>query len=198
MLGAAMLARTWRIVKRQEFLDVAGEAMLYSCARQEEDGSWYYGDAANQRWIDNFHTGYNLDSLKQYITSSGDNTYTENLRRGLKFFKENFFEDNGRPKYYHNRAYPIDSQCAAQAIETLAEFADYDEGSIDLALKVANWWIENMQDRDGHLYYRQYPLGIKAKTPMLHWAQATMYRALSLLLLRASGRKVDSDASNKG
>ena len=34
-----------------------------------------------------------------------------------------------------------------------------------------------MQDPSGYFYYRQYPLGIKAKTPMLHWAQAVMYTA---------------------
>jgi hypothetical protein len=43
-----------------------------------------------------------------------------------------------------------------------------------------------MQDPDGHFYYRIYPGGIKAKTPMLHWAQATMYKALANLLLRLS------------
>ena len=32
-----------------------------------------------------------------------------------------------------------------------------------------------MQGRDGHFYYRIYPWG-KAKTPMLHWAQATIIR----------------------
>jgi hypothetical protein len=40
-----------------------------------------------------------------------------------------------------------------------------------------------MQDRDGHFYYRMYPL-LKAKAPMLHWAQATTYRALALLWAR--------------
>jgi len=184
MLGAAMLARTWKATDKKKYLQVAEEAMLYSCARQLPDGGWYYGEAPNQHWIDNFHTGYNLVSLKQYVESSSDNTYRESLDRGFRFFKDHFFEDNGRPKYYHDRAYPIDSQCAAQAIETLAFFSDYQEDSLELALKVAGWWIENMQDADGHFYYRQYPIGIKAKTPMLHWAQATMYKALSLVLCR--------------
>jgi rhamnogalacturonyl hydrolase YesR len=182
MLGAAMLARSWRATGKKEYLQVAQEAIFYSCARQLPDGAWYYGEAPNQHWIDNFHTGYNLVSLKQYIESSGDNTYRENLDRGFRFFKDHFIDDDGRPKYYHDRAYPIDSQCAAQAIETLAYFSNYVEDSVELALKVAIWWIVNMQDPDGHFYYRQYPFGIKAKTPMLHWAQATMYKALSLLL----------------
>jgi len=48
---------------------------------------------------------------------------------------------------------------------------------------VAAWTIRHMQDEDGYFYYRQYPL-MKAKTPMLHWGQATMFKALAHLLLR--------------
>ena len=180
MMAAAMLARTARHTKNPVYMNVASEAMKFSCTRQLSDGAWYYGEDPKYHWIDNFHTGYNLSSLKAYIESSGDQTYAENLRRGLKFMKDNFFEENGRPKYYHNRAYPIDSQCASQAIETLATFADYDKSSLDLALTIAQWTIDNMQDEEGYFYYRQYPL-IKAKTPMLHWAQATTYKALALL-----------------
>ena len=95
---------------------------------------------------------------------------------------DNFFEESGRPKYYHNRAYPIDSQCASQGIDTLANLADVDKESLKLAQKVAHWTIENMQDSKGFFYYRQYPIGIKAKAPMLHWAQATTYKSLTLLL----------------
>lgn len=181
MLGASMLARTAKHTGNIEYTKVAKKAMEYSCSRQLSDGSWYYGEKPNFHWIDNFHTGYNLDSLKCYMDSTNDRTFEENLRRGFEYYKDNFFAQNGRPKYYHNRVYPVDSQCAAQAIDTLAHFSDDDESALDLALKVSKWTIKNMQDRDGHFYYRQYPL-IKAKTPMLHWAQATTYKALALLL----------------
>ncbi len=103
------------------------------------------------------------------------------MLKGLDFFKAHFFEPSGRPKYYHTRTYPVDSQCAAQAIETLADFSDLDPACLDLSVKVARWTIENMQDAGGHFYYRQYPLGIKAKAPMLHWAQATTFKALAQL-----------------
>jgi hypothetical protein len=53
-----------------------------------------------------------------------------------------------------------------------------------LAEKVALWTINNMQDKKGYFYYRQYPMGINAKTPMLHWAEATMFKSLSLLLTK--------------
>lgn len=181
MLGAAMLARTSKYTGNQDYLNVAKEAMRFSCTRQLPDGSWYYGEFPKYHWIDNFHTGYNLDSLKCYTAYSEDTEFEANLRLGFKYFKENFFEPDGRPKYYHNRAYPIDIQCASQAIDTLAYFSDYDEDALDLALKVAKWTIANMQDKKGFFYYRLYPL-MKAKTPMLHWGQATMYKALTHLL----------------
>jgi len=183
MLGAAVLARAWRHTKKSEYLEAASDAMHYSCSRQRADGSWWYAEDPMFHWIDNFHTGYNLDSLKCYIENTGDRTYWDGMLKGLEFYKRHFFEDDGCPRYYHNRTYPVDSQCIAQAIETLTNFSAHDEESLAIAVKVALWTIGNMQDPEGYFYYRKYPL-FKVKTPMLHWAQATTYKGLSLLLLR--------------
>ncbi|MEI7635688.1 MAG: hypothetical protein WCJ37_00145 [Syntrophus sp. (in: bacteria)] len=181
MVGAAMLAKTYKHTGNKAFLEVSGEAMKYSCTRQQLDGSWFYGEAPTYHWIDNFHTGYNLDALKCYIESTNDQTYANNLKIGFDFYKFNFFEETGRPKYYHNRAYPIDSQCISQSIETLANFTEYDKASLELALKVAKWAIDNMQDKTGYFYYAKYPM-FTLKVPLIHWAQATTYKALALLL----------------
>jgi rhamnogalacturonyl hydrolase YesR len=183
MVAAAMLAKTYKHTGNKGFLETASEAMKYSCTRQQPDGSWFYGEGPTWHWIDNFHTGYNLDALKCYIESTGDNTYKNNLRIGFDFYKNNFFEPNGRPKYYHNRVYPIDSQCISQSIETLANFSEYDPTSLELALKVAKWAINNMQDKTGYFYYAKYPL-FTLKVPLIHWAQATTYKALALLLFK--------------
>lgn len=188
MLGAAMLARTGRISGNADYIAVAREAMEYSCSRQLPEGAWYYGESPNRHWIDNFHTGYNLDSLKCYIENTGDTAFEGNLNRGFRFFVDHFFEQDGTPKYYHDRTYPVDSQCAAQAIETLSHFSDRDAAALPQALKVANWWIDHMQDASGYFYYRRYPL-VTSKTPMLHWAQATTYRALALLLSKMQQQK---------
>jgi hypothetical protein len=123
-----------------------------------------------------------LDALKTYIELTDDRTYSENLKRGYTFYKDNFFENNGRPKYYHNKTFPIDSQCAAQAIDTLTYFSDYDEGALELAVRVAKWTIDNMQSqKTGHFYFMRYPYAA-VKVPMIHWAQATTYKALAYLL----------------
>ncbi len=67
--------------------DVAADAMRYSCARQRPDGSWWYAEEPKYHWIDNFHTGYNLDSLKCYIESTGDDTYRDAMTRGLELLQ---------------------------------------------------------------------------------------------------------------
>jgi rhamnogalacturonyl hydrolase YesR len=185
LLGAGVLARTWKHRPRDEYRTVAREAALYSCLRQRADGSWWYGEEPKYHWIDNFHTGYNLDSLKFYADATGDNTVRPHIERGYAYFKATFFEASGRPRYYHNRTYPIDIQCAAQAIDTFCLFADEDPAALAMARKVAAWTISHLQDPDGHFYYRQYPRLI-ARTPYFHWGQATMFRALSHLLLRLS------------
>lgn len=181
MMGAAVLARTAKHTGSKSYLKVAKGAMEYSCTRQLPNGAWLYGEDRANHWIDNFHTGYNLDALKCYLECAGDYRYEHKLKKGLKFYEKNFFEDNGRPKYYHNRTYPIDSQCASQAIDTLANFADIDDASLHMVGKIALWTIDNMLDEKGYFYFRQYPVRIKAKTPMLHWAQATMYKGLARL-----------------
>jgi len=181
MLAAAMLAKTAKYNSNQEYLRLAKEAVTYTCTRQLPDGSWLYGEEPKYHWIDNFHTGYNLDALKCYIENTNDKTFEDSLKKGFDFFKINFFEPTGRPKYYHNRTYPIDSQCCSQAIETLANFSDYDETSLELGVRVAKWTIENMQDQTGYFYFMRYPY-MTLKVPMIHWAQATTYKAMSMLL----------------
>lgn len=185
LLGASLLARTARHTANDEYRRVARSAVEYSCSRQSPDGSWWYGEQPKYQWIDNFHTGYNLDALACYIEATGDRTVETYLGRGLEFYKRHFIEASGRPRYYHSRTYPVDIQCAAQSIDTLALLSAPDGECLALAMKVAAWTIRHMQHRSGYFYYRQYPL-LTSKTPMLHWGQATMFKALAQLSLALS------------
>ncbi len=183
LLGAALLAKTGRLTGNTRYLEVARDAARYSCERLRPDGSWWYGEDPKYHWIDNFHTAYNLDSLRRYIDATGDRSFDSHLARGYEYFKATFFEPSGRPRYYHDRTYPVDIQCASQAIDTFAFFSDRDPAALSVAMKVADWTISNMQDRTGYFYYREYPL-MKARTPYFHWGQATMFKALSHLLVK--------------
>jgi rhamnogalacturonyl hydrolase YesR len=188
-MGAAFLARLGSVMGNAEILAIARRAMLYTCARQRTDGSWFYAEDPKYHWIDNFHTGYNLSALKTYRAASNDPSFDEQLSKGAQYFQANFFEHSGRPKYFHDRTYPVDIQCAAQSIETLAFLADEDPEYLKQALKTAEWTIANLQAGDGHFRYRD--LGwAKVSTPMLHWGQATMVKALAMVLDRLAVKHV--------
>ena len=187
MLGGAMLAQVARYTDDRPAMELARASMAYSCAAQLGNGAWYYGEESKYHWIDNFHTGYNLDSLKRFIECSGDQEFNPQLRRGFEYFQQTFFQPDGCPKYYAEKTQPIDIQCAAQAIDTLAYFSDIYPEALLLAERVARWTINHMQDRDGHFYYRD--LGWKkVKTAMFHWGQGTMLKALANLLVTIQAR----------
>ena len=185
MLAASILARTFQKTREEELSNLALAAMAYSAGCQMENGAWFYGEDPMYHWIDNWHTAYNLDSLKWFLESANDDSYMKSLKKGFLFYVENFFEEDGAPKYYHNHLYPIDIQCCAQAIDTLCFFADTEQDALALAQRVALWTIANLQDEDGYFYFRRLRY-IKAKTPMLHWGQGTMLSALAHLYLKSA------------
>ena len=120
----------------------------------ETDGSWFYGEAPKYHWIDSFHTGYNLDSLKRYVASAGDGAFQPELDRGYEYFKAHFFESDGRARYMNDRLLPIDIQCAAQAIDTLAFFSDEDSERDGAGTARRRLDDREMQSPDGYFYYR--------------------------------------------
>jgi hypothetical protein len=180
-LGAALLCRVFRHCGREQFLDSALKVARYSASQQQDDGSWYYGEHSTQRWIDNFHTGYNLCALKSIGQYAGTSEFESNIQRGFEFYRNHFFREDGAPKYFHNRVYPIDIHSVAQSIITLMAFKDLDENSAGLAQTVFRWAMANMWDEKGHFYYRVLQL-LKVEISYIRWSQAWMLIALSTLL----------------
>jgi hypothetical protein len=178
-LGASLLARTYAHTRNESYRKLAEMAIRYTARHQRANASWYYGEAANLHWVDNFHSAYVLDCFKHYISATGDDRFDTALSRGYEYWKNTFFLGDGTPRYYDYKTMPIDIQCSSQAIDTLVFFSDRDPESISLACRVAKWTIDNMQDRTGYFYYRRYSPRIVNKTPTLHWGQATMLCALA-------------------
>ena len=178
-LGASLLARTSSYNHNQAYRELAQKSIQYAAQYQRPDASWWYGEKNNLHWVDNFHTAYVLDCFKFYSDSTGDARFDQNMLKGYEYWKKTFFLPDGTPRYYDFKTIPVDIQCSSQAIDTLVFFHDRDPESLALALKVAQWTIENMQDRSGYFYYRRYSPWIVNKTPTLHWGQATMMCALA-------------------
>lgn len=192
LLGAAYLSRLYSVTKEEKFLEPAKKAVRFSIRRQNEDGSWPYGEDRTQRWVDNFHTGYNLVALKKFSEYTGDRDVMGSVRKGLEYYRENFFTGDGVPKYYHNQLYPIDIHAIAYSIVTLVEFRNYDKGNLDLAKRIFAWSLKNMWSEDGYFYYQQHRL-YKNRIPYMRWSQAWMLYALATLASALS----ESDATRQ-
>jgi len=177
-LAASLLARVHALTGCEAYRTLAARAIGYTVKHQRPDGSWWYGEAANLHWVDNFHTAYVLDSLKHYGDGAGDSTHRASLERGYAYWKRTFFLADGTPRYYAQKTMPLDIQCAAQAIDTLVFFRDHDPAAVDLAARVAAWTIDHLQDPSGYFWFRRYGHGVIDRTPTLHWGQATMLCAL--------------------
>jgi hypothetical protein len=154
--------------------------------QQNPDGSWYYGTKPHHRWIDNFHTGFVLESLFDYINFTSGFELKPNLERGLKFYQDNFFLADGTPKYYHDRIYPIDIHSCAQSIITLVKLGSVKELIQELAEKVAMWTLANIQDLQGYFYFQKKRF-FTNKIAYMRWSQAWMLKALVILSTTQKG-----------
>jgi hypothetical protein len=180
-LGAALFCRIYKHTGETKYLEPALKAARYSASRQHSDGGWDYGEHDKQQWIDNFHTGFNLGALKTICNCLQTDEFEPHIRKGFEFYKDHFFREDGAPKYFHNKVYPIDIHSVAQSIITLTDFSDLDPRNVDLAHRVFEWVINNMWCEQGYFHYQITPY-YKNRIPYMRWSQAWMLLALASLL----------------
>lgn len=185
MLVASTLIRTWYHSGIKKFKKYGIMAMKFTISHQNIDGSWYYWappDKITGR-IDNYHTGFILESfevIRKYLKNEFN--YDDVLDKGINYYQKNLFENSLIPKMTNKSTFPIDIQSCAQAIITFSELKNKRPDLGKVALKIAEWTIENMYDKKGYFYYRIYKNGKIDKTPYLRWAESWMLRALTFLI----------------
>lgn len=182
MLGANLLGRVYALNGKSEYLEKSRKAMTYSINALKENYSWPYGERTHHQFIDNFHTGFNLVALQEWMVSTGECHWQKELEGAFRYFLETFWLDDGCPRYYHNSLYPIDIHCSAQGIVTCLKLKELDSRSLPLAEKIAQWAIDNMQDKKSGFFYSQKGRFFTNKIPYIRWSQAWMFYALSFLL----------------
>jgi len=181
LMAAALLCRLAQKCNERKFLAPALRAARYAVSKQRPDGSWYYGESRSSRWIDNFHTGYNLGALQSIGRELATHEFDTSMYRGFEFYRTNFFRRDGAPKYFHDRDYPADIHCVAQSIITLVAFKEINSTNLELADALFRWAMTHMWDDRGFFYYRVLRL-CKIRTPYMRWSQAWMLLALTTLL----------------
>ena len=185
---AALLGRLWGHTREEELRERAWAHLRWVLSQQTGEGAWYYTDPpeASRITIDNYHTGFVLDSLGACRLRLGeDAAVAEAYERGLAYYRTELFEGDGAPKWMFDRSWPRDVHGAAQGVITfsraagLAGEAGEAPGRLGFARKVLDWALGNLYEpRAGRFYYQQ-GRGWTKRFTLMRWCQGWMCLALA-------------------
>lgn len=175
LLGASLLIRLYQLTGEERLREAALSSLAYTMKHQRADGSWFYAEAEMQNWIDSFHTGFNLEAIRWFVRCGEGSEYKQAYEKGVNYYATNFFLQDGTPKYYHDRTYPIDIHAPAEAVAFFSgEGSEYSE----LTDSVLSWMLVNMRDQSGYFYFRK-GQRLTNKIAYMRWSQAWAFRALT-------------------
>lgn len=172
MKGVRILAQAYSITQDRSLIELAERAVDFVVSAQNPDGSWGYSLAKGGAWTDNYHTGYVLDCLSEYQVLSKQNDLQQCIEKGYSYYVANFIEEDGMPRFYDNRSFPVDCTAASQTILTTLRFGD-----TELAGRVAQWMVTRMQKKNGSFAFRKYRFYTE-KTSFMRWSDAWMFTAM--------------------
>jgi len=178
VLACSVLARTTSFVGRSDLDQIARRALTSTLRAQSPDGSWPYSESRG--WVDNFHTGYVLESLA--ACERLEPSIRSQVERGFDFWERTLFLPDGTPKYYADKVFPVDAHNFAQAIETWLAAASWRPGAVELAEQCARALVGQMLTRDGHVAFQRRRLWANT-VPFVRWTTAPAFRALARLEL---------------
>lgn len=195
LFGARLLAQAApHVAETARWRDDAARAVAWVMARQAADGSWIYGEADHWRWIDNLHTGFNLETIHRTAAMLGTDRWDDGLAAGLTYYRRSLFEDDGTPRYYSTTRWPLDPHSFAQGALTFLSLERFDPGAREFAGRILARGVEELWDeRRGGFRFQKHARHAQGIIHM-RWAQAWMLRALCGYLAVVSPSTSDTKA----
>lgn len=175
--ASALISRF--LYRLNEIFKIGGSEIIemsinYLISVQNDDGSWFYGYAPNQKWIDSFHTEYMLEFFNSL---SEANVEKYNLKKRIKkaneYYLNTFFLDEVC-NYFPDKKYPINIHSIASRIIYLSNINKLDE-----AEKIIDWTFRNLYNSRKQSFYFEKRKYFVNKNIYHRWNQAWMCLALS-------------------
>ncbi|WP_418892365.1 delta-aminolevulinic acid dehydratase [Limibacterium fermenti] len=185
LLGTKTLSMAYSYSNDEKIKMAAFHSAIAVCNEQNSNGSFPHSDQIGNKWRDNFHTAFKLESLSFYQKYCNDKSFNVNLKLGYRYWIKNFFiKEKGIAKYYDtsNENDTIDLHCIAQAFSTLYKLNKLEEQK-ELINALVNWAGTYMQDKNsGYFYFQKKDRRIN-KIAYMRWPNAWMFYGMSYLLL---------------
>ncbi len=182
LMGSSFFARLFSLTGENSYRDYAIKSARHSVNAQRGDGAWVYGERQHHRWVDNFHTGFNLIALNEVQKYLETERWKDSIDKGLDYHLSNHFLNDMTPKYYHRQLYPLDIHNYAQGIITHLTFS-YPERADRLLQRC----VESFWNRDKRYFYYQKTRWYTNRIDYIRWSQAWMFYALTFYQNYISG-----------
>jgi hypothetical protein len=182
LLGASLLIRLYPICGDRALEQLALASLRYALHHQRPDGAWYYAQINPGRYVDSFHTGFNLQALQYFLRAGYGPCCRQPYQRGLRYYVDQFFLRDGAAKYYDHKVFPIDIHSLSQAVVVLS---DLHAGQAEVAERVLHWMLQHMWSSKGYFYFRKGRFHTN-KIPYMRWSQAWAFHALTSYLYNQS------------
>jgi hypothetical protein len=189
---AFLLTSAANLFANDNYARIAERNLNFVLENQNEDGSWYYATDQVRDFVDHFHTCFVMKALGKIHALTRDEDCYRALSRGLNYYLENLFDENGLPKpfskaprltVYKQELYDC-AECINLCLVLRESFPQLEETLRTVISEITKNWVKP----DGSFRSRRLHLGWD-NVPMHRWGQSQMFRSLSFFLREMKARK---------
>jgi hypothetical protein len=179
---AFLLTSASQLFSNDDYAKTAKRNLNFVLETQNADGSWYYAADGTRDFIDHFHTCFVMKALAKILSLTRDQSCLEALSRGIRYYLENLFDEDGLPKpfskaprltVYKRELYDC-AECVNLCLLLRDRFPQMETTLERVVEEILKDWIKP----DGSFRSRRLYFGWD-NVPMHRWGQSQMFRALA-------------------
>jgi hypothetical protein len=190
---AFLLTSASKVLSNHDYWRIAERNVNFVLESQNPDGSWFYAVDGVRDFVDHYHTCFVMKALAKIYGLTGYEPCKEALSKGIKYYLENLFDENGLPKPFSKAprltVYKRELYDCAECINLCLLLRDRYPALETTLEKVVAHILESWLKRDGSFRSRKLHLGWD-NVPMHRWGQSQMFRALAFYLRETSATEV--------
>jgi hypothetical protein len=194
---AFLLTSAAQVFSNDDYRKTADRNLNFVLENQNRDGSWYYAVDGVRDFIDHFHTCFVMKALAKIHTLTGHEGCLKALSKGIKYYLENLFDEDGLPKPFSKAprliVYKRELYDCAESINLCLLLRDRFPQLVAKLETVVAGILKDWIKPDGSFRSRKLYLGWD-NVPMHRWGQSQMFRSLAFYLTEASKHRSQSSA----
>lgn len=181
---AFLLTSASQLFSNQDYWTTAERNLNFVLENQNPDGSWYYAQDGRE-FVDHFHTCFVMKALAKIHALTGRDAYLESLARGIHYYLQNLFHDDGLPKPFSKAprltVYKRELYDCAESINLCLLLRDRFPQLETTLERLISGILKDWIKPDGSFRSRRLHLGWD-NVPMHRWGQSQMFRSLAFYL----------------